>query len=63
MGVLKWAGLIAAGWFAASVVVGGLWALAANRLRKPRPVQPDNVHRIDRSEGFVGDEYEIGGDL
>lgn len=123
MGVLKWAGLIAAGWFAVSLVFGGFWALAAHRLRKPRPtllavppaderiataqamgkpwinclaVGPDDqwcterLYRKDgykhtgdhvavgRAEGepdsevarwandddlFVGDEYEIGGEL
>lgn len=40
MGVLGWVAAIAAGWFAASLVLAAAWALAGRRIfrRPPQPV-------------------------
>lgn len=50
MGVLKWVGLIAAGWFALSILVGVAWALGGRRILRQPPAPPadrSNVHHID----------------
>lgn len=54
MGIWGWVGAIAAGWFAASVVVVVAWALGMRRILRQPPTPPtdrSNVHHIDARGG------------